>query len=90
MADDFPGWIRVRLVDATGRTWFFVDKAPVFTGDVVTADTQLPMPVGIRCHIVASEMDGQVLVVRTDVDGVEAEDGTNELRVRLDEVRDRS
>ncbi|MFG3708476.1 hypothetical protein ACGF7U_27595 [Micromonospora sp. NPDC047670] len=28
VSQDFPGWVRVRLVDADGRSWFFVDKVP--------------------------------------------------------------
>jgi hypothetical protein len=88
VADDFPGWTRVRLVDADGRAWFFVDKVPVFTAGVITADTQFPVLVGIRCRILASESDGQVLVVSVE-DGMAAEDGTTEFRVRRDQVRDR-
>jgi hypothetical protein len=89
VAGDFPGWIRVRLIDADERTWSFVDKVPVFTADPITADAQFPVPVGIRCQILATEPDGQVLVVSTAVDGVAAEDGTNEFRVRRDHTRDR-
>ncbi|WP_345636766.1 hypothetical protein [Rugosimonospora acidiphila] len=87
--DDFPGWIRVRLVDAAGRDWFFVDKVPIFTAGVITRETSFPVSVGIRCRILTAgpgRFDAGDLVVRTDVDGVNAEDGTNEFHVRRNQV----
>ena len=40
VSQEFPGWVRVRLVDADGKSWFFVDKVPVFTGGQLSADTR--------------------------------------------------
>jgi hypothetical protein len=75
---DWPGWIRVRLVDADGRAWFLVDKVPVFGLDL-GPDTQLPVPVDLHCDVVAEDDDQVVVVVPRW--NVEAEDGTSRFRV---------
>jgi hypothetical protein len=76
---DWPGWIRVRLVDADGRAWFLVDKVPVF-GQDFGPKTQMPVRVDLRCDVVAED-DDQVVVVAPRWH-VEAEDGTSRFRVR--------
>lgn len=69
---DWPGWIRVRLVDADGRAWFLVDKIPVFGLDL-GRDTAMPLPVDLLCDVVAKD-DDQVVVVAPRWH-IEAEDG---------------
>ncbi|WP_154940297.1 hypothetical protein [Micromonospora palomenae] len=81
VSQDFPGWVRVRMVEADGKSWFFVDKVPVFTDGQLNADTRLPAPVRVRCSIVSQDEDG-ALVISTQPDGVEAEDGQTLFRVR--------
>ncbi|MEU5786098.1 hypothetical protein ABZ754_00020 [Micromonospora purpureochromogenes] len=85
VSQDFPGWVRVRLVDADAKSWFFVDKVPVFTGGQVDADTRLPAPVHLRCSIVGNDEEG-VLVISTHPDAVEAEGGQTLFRVREDQL----
>lgn len=77
---DFPGWVRVRLVDADRKPWFFVDKVPVFTADELGAATSLPAAARIRCSIVGQDGDG-VLTVSTASDDVAAEGGQALFRV---------
>ena len=85
VSQDFPGWVRVRLVDADGKSWFFVDKVPVFTGGQLSADTPLPAPLHVRCGIVGRN-DDRALVISTQPDGVEAEGGQRLFRVREDQL----
>ncbi|MCW3818980.1 hypothetical protein ONA91_31535 [Micromonospora sp. DR5-3] len=83
--DDWPGWVRVRLVDADGRTWFFVDKVPIFFDEAILPGAPLPQLAFVRCNVVGQQED-QILVVSTVPDHVEAEDGTTQFRVRPSQV----
>ncbi|MGW1062181.1 hypothetical protein [Micromonospora rubida] len=88
--EDWPGWVRVRLVDADGRTWFFVDKVPIFFGeDDISFGASLPRPAFVRCYVIGQQED-QILVVSTVPDHVEAEDGTTQFRVRPNELERRA
>lgn len=85
--DDWPGLVRVRLVDADGRAATFVDKIPIFFEEFTSA-TALPAPGHVRCWVVDSTRDGtgRRLVVSTVMDGVTSEDGRDEFHVRPDQV----
>lgn len=84
--EDWPGWVRVRLVDAHGRIWFFVDKVPIFFVDEdILPGTSLPRPAFVRCYVVGQPED-QILVVSTTLDHVEAEAGTTHFRVRPNQI----
>ncbi len=82
----WPGWLRVRLIDAMDRPWHFVDKVPVFFPDSTPPPT-LPAAALIRCRIVDQSADGTTTVSTAMPDGVEAEDGTTVFRVRVDQVQ---
>lgn len=58
MTDGFPGRLRVRLVDAAGRPWFFVDKEPVFALQG-GGPLEPPALVHIRCHVVDAAPGGR-------------------------------
>jgi hypothetical protein len=84
---DTNGWpsvIRVRLVDADGREWHFIDKVPIFVEDL-DPTTAMPAPVGILCRVVADDGSGTISV-QIDRDRPEAEDGTTRFRVRRDQL----
>lgn len=88
--EDWPRRVRVRLVDADGRTWFFVDKVPIFfVDDGISPGASLPRPAFVRCCVVGQQED-QVLVVSTLPDHVEAEDGTTQFRVRPNQLERRA
>jgi hypothetical protein len=80
---DWPGWVRVRLVDADGRAWHLVDKVPVFGGDF-GPETPLPVPVDVHCDVVGEDGD-QLVIVEPRWD-VSAEDGTSQFRVRRSDL----
>jgi hypothetical protein len=83
--EHFPRRLRVRLVDAAGRSWFFVDKEPVFSAsDRAIREPDLPAPVVIRCEVLGASGAGLVTVSTARPDGVEAEDGTTTFDVRAD------
>ncbi|MET7806621.1 hypothetical protein [Micromonospora chersina] len=79
----------MRLVDADGRTWFFVDKVPIFFDDAIPPGAPLPELAFVRCYVVGQQED-QVLVVSTVPDHVKAEDGTTQFRVRPSDVERRA
>ena len=79
---DWPGWVRVRLFDADGRAWFLVDKVPVFGLDLELG-APLPATVMLACTVVEEDGDRVVIV---PLWSVEAEDGTVQFRVRLDQL----
>ncbi|GAA1400980.1 hypothetical protein GCM10009662_23470 [Catellatospora coxensis] len=85
--DDWPGMVRVRLVDADGRAATFVDKIPIFFEEW-SAATVLPAPGHLRCWVRGPVRDGggHRLLVSTEVDYVTSEDGRTEFRVRPDQV----
>jgi hypothetical protein len=85
---DWPGWIKVRLIDAGGRAWFLVDKVAVFGFDF-GPETELPAPVALYCEVVGD--DGDQTVVVTPRWDVQAEDGTSQFRVgrnQLERIED--
>src|SRR5690348_10314082 len=48
-----PSVLRVRVVDAAGRTWYLVDKEPVFrSGGAPLRERDLPAAVAVRCEVV--------------------------------------
>jgi hypothetical protein len=84
---DWPGWLKVRLVDTDGHEWFFVDKVPIFMAELGPHDNDFPVLVHLRCDVVGAADDGRVLIVSTARDHVEAEDGTTQFRVCPSEVQ---
>jgi hypothetical protein len=85
--EHFPRRLRVRLIDAGGRAWFFVDKEPVFSASAEPVrEPDLPAPVVIRCEVLGVSEAGVVTVSTARPDGVEAEDGTTAFEVRPDQV----
>jgi hypothetical protein len=83
---DWPGWIRVRLVDADGRAWFLVDKVPVFGLDLAP-HVAMPVPVDLVCDIVAKDDDDDQVVVVEPRWRIEADNETRRFRVRSSDLR---
>ena len=89
--DDWqPGWVEVRLLDASGREWVFVDKCPIFSAETLDAESDYPRPGIIRCEVLASRRDGlgrEVCTIDTArPDGVEAEGGETKFDVLAEQL----
>ncbi|WP_194892309.1 hypothetical protein [Catenulispora pinisilvae] len=86
-----PGIVEAVVVDATDRTWRFVEKVAIVdqTGDAGPT-TSYPCPGAIRCEIVDSPSgpgpDAVLLVTTARPDGVEAVDGRTDFLVRASQV----
>jgi hypothetical protein len=78
---NWPGWIRVRLIDATGRSWYFVDKVPIFHMNDSAGAIDFPAAAFIRCRIIGEDSNDVISVSTAAPDFVEAEDGTTEFGV---------
>jgi hypothetical protein len=84
-----PGLVEARMTDASGRTWLFVDKPPIFTNQVISPATAFPVAAGIRCEVAGRYQrdDGQAVVEVTTVD-VDSVDGRHRFSVNADQLFD--
>lgn len=81
-----PGIVEVEIVDAFGRVWTFVDKAPMFDEDaLLTSLATYPIPISLRCLIVDSS-DGFLTVSTAEPHGLETVDGVSEFVVSSDQI----
>ncbi|WP_444951014.1 hypothetical protein [Micromonospora ureilytica] len=90
-SNDFPGWIRASITDAAGRTWSLVEKAPVLGIDL-QPHAPLPKTIGIRSTVVRELPEDDIdtpatLIISTAVDGISAEDGTDQFVVTRESIR---
>jgi hypothetical protein len=47
----FPGWVECEFVDAEGHQHIFKDKVPIFTVELLNADSKYPTPGDVACEI---------------------------------------
>src|SRR5438128_103074 len=52
-----PGVVECKLVDAEGFAHTFVDKVPIFTTEMLDAQSAYPQPGSIRCRIMSRSED---------------------------------
>ena len=87
-----PGFVECKLVDAEGVVHTFADKVPIFTTELLDAESTYPRPGSVRCKIVSQSQDpiGIPLVVISTLwpDGIESSDGGSEFVVRSDQILD--
>jgi hypothetical protein len=83
-SQDFPGWLRVVVADAAGRSHVIVEKAPVLTTSDVAGSAVFPSQLWLRGGY--QRMEGTAVVVRL-AHGVETTDGVAELTVSHEDVR---
>ena len=76
--DCFPSLVEAVLLDAYGRTWSFIDKAPIFAiGQIDESD--LPITGAVPCLILRDGTEGSK-VISTAPGGVDS-DGRQEFEV---------
>jgi len=80
-----PGWAECEFEDAEGRRHVVRDKVPIFTGEVLDADSRYPMAGVIRCEVLERFQDAtgreMVRVGTAKPDGVESVEGLSEFVV---------
>jgi hypothetical protein len=75
------------MTDASGRTWIFLDKPPIFTNQLITPTTAFPVDGSVRCEIAGRHgtREGQTVVEVTTID-VDSVDGQHRFQVKADQV----
>jgi len=91
--ESFPGWVKCEFVDAEGYRHEFVDKYPIFSIEMLDADSSYPTPGSVRCKVLTRWQDSQgrelASVSTASPDGVESTEGKSEF-VILSELLHRS
>ncbi|MEV2192987.1 hypothetical protein AB0I02_18645 [Streptomyces phaeochromogenes] len=86
----YPGFVEVRLTDANGRQWTFLDKPPIFSdGDELSPEAAYPIAVTMDCVILSrtSDPDGNEVVTISTGGRPEATEGDrSEFDVRPDQL----
>jgi len=84
--DPFPGVVEVELADADGRTWTFIDKAPVFDADnALGPASHYPVELNLACTVVEHHDDR--VVISTAEWGIETVEQQSTFTVRRDQLR---
>lgn len=80
-----PGWVQCTFTDAEGRDHKLLDKAPIFTGQILDAATSYPQSGKVRCTILDEWRDssGRELrrITTAEPDGVESSEHLSEFVV---------
>jgi hypothetical protein len=83
-SQEFPGWLRVVVEDASGQVHVITEKASVLTGSTIAPSATFPFELWLRgAH---EGMDGEAVLVRL-AHGVETTNGLRELAVSHQDVR---
>lgn len=90
--DDNPGWLECTLTDAHGREFSFVEKVPIVSDELLTADSPYPRAGVLGCTIVARrtapDKRDLVLVDSQLPWGIEANTGESQFEVEAERVRE--
>ena len=70
---NFPGWVECELTDADGRRHLIRDKVPMFTAELLDAESNYPTMGEMECEVVQRFRDesGQELVRLRGLESVE-------------------
>ena len=69
VADDQPGWVECRLVDAHGRVHLFAEKAPIVSSRSLDRHSSYPCTGMIACTLIDRRIDAdgrELLVVDSE------------------------
>jgi hypothetical protein len=85
--ENFPGWVRCKLIDAFGKVHYFNEKVPVVSFEDITKNTILPKTGYISGEIINEK--GDIIFISTDKPyGIESEEGINKFYVNNNQVED--
>lgn len=88
--DSQPGWVEGCLTDAHGRTFSFVEKAPIVSEEELDANSEYPRQGHIAGTLIERRIDamgGELLIVDTARPwGIEATSGETQFEVRPEQV----
>jgi hypothetical protein len=88
--DSFPGWVECEFFDADGHRHHLIDKWPIFTTEVLDADSKYPRPGTARCKLLRRWRDPQgrdVVTITTALPfSIESVDGQTEFSVLRSQV----
>ena len=95
VSDDFPGLVECSLIDRFGRSWRFVERAPVVTEQSLGSDSHYPQPGAIACRVTSRGQDSagrETAEVDTSIPwGVASVEGASRFEVfgdQVDAIRD--
>jgi hypothetical protein len=77
--NDFPGWVRCKLIDSMGKEHYFNEKVPIVSVENINKNTTFPQKGYIRGEIieVVNKKHGIIAFGTLKPDGVESENGNN-------------
>jgi hypothetical protein len=85
--DSFPGWVECQFADAAGRVHTLMDKYPIFTAQMLDAESQYPQSGAVECEVLNRSQDargGELVHIRTF--GIESTEGLSEFVVPADSI----
>jgi len=53
----FPGWVECEVIDAEGRRHTLRDKVPIFTAELLDADSKYPTMGAVPCEVLGRYQD---------------------------------
>jgi hypothetical protein len=88
--EPLPGLVEVLLLDAEGKAWKFIDKAPMFDQfGVLDSESSYPIDLDIACTVLAAhtyEGHSVVKISTADPWGLETVEGVHVFEVTADRV----
>jgi hypothetical protein len=85
--DSVPGFVECELVDAHGRRWVFMEKAPVVASEYLSANDTYPRPGVIACEVITrTERCAHIDTARPW--GVESTEGETRFEVPVESLVD--
>lgn len=83
---DYPGTVRIEVIDADGKKWYFTEKNVVVDDDnLLSPDKKYPIDIPLACKIVKKDKD-YITVSTQEPWGLETEDGVSEFRMNASQV----
>lgn len=83
-----PGIVECRFRDCDGREWAMIDKAPIFSAEILTPASVFPVAGVVAGEVIEEGPDGILLIDTTRPWDVETLEGVCRFRVASHQVED--